>query len=127
MANTILERIQDKYPDVEGINDARNIAEALACISRTGGRGANAIADHIWQTYELHYINAGGQGASYTKVYAPITPVDLDPPESILPPEGKHFYGWGLTGDATEAVEPPYYITKNSALYALWVDNEEEP
>ena len=121
---TILERIQEKYPNAEGINDARNIAEALACLSDTGGRGANAIADHIWQTHELHYVNNGGGGASYTKVYAPITPVDLNPPENITPPEGKRFYGWGLTGDATEAVEAPYYISENSALYAIWVDAE---
>ena len=45
MANTILERIQAKYPNATGINDARNIAEAVACINGTGGRGANAIAD----------------------------------------------------------------------------------
>ena len=45
MANTILEKLQEKYPNAEGINDARNIAEAVACINETGGRGANAIAD----------------------------------------------------------------------------------
>lgn len=45
MANTILEKLQEKYPNAEGINDARNIAEAVACINGTGGRGANAIAD----------------------------------------------------------------------------------
>lgn len=45
MANTILEKLQEKYPSAPGIKDARNIAEALACINGTGGRGANAIAD----------------------------------------------------------------------------------
>ncbi len=30
MANTILEKLQEKYPNAEGINDARNIAEAVA-------------------------------------------------------------------------------------------------
>lgn len=45
MANTILEKLQEKYPNATGINDARNIAEAVACINGTGGRGANAIAD----------------------------------------------------------------------------------
>jgi hypothetical protein len=45
MANTILEKLQEKYPNAEGIDDARNIAEAVACINGTGGRGANAIAD----------------------------------------------------------------------------------
>lgn len=47
MANTILERIQEKYPNAEGIDDARNIAEALACVNGVGGRGANAIADQF--------------------------------------------------------------------------------
>ena len=45
MANTILEKLQEKYPNATGIKDARNIAEAVACINGTGGRGANAIAD----------------------------------------------------------------------------------
>jgi len=45
MANTILEKLQEKYPNASGIDDARNIAEAVACINGTGGRGANAIAD----------------------------------------------------------------------------------
>lgn len=47
MANTILEKLQEKYPNAEGINDARNIAEAVGAINGTGGRGANAIADQI--------------------------------------------------------------------------------
>lgn len=47
MANTILEKLQEKYPDAEGINDARNIAEAVGAINGTGGRGANAIADQV--------------------------------------------------------------------------------
>jgi hypothetical protein len=45
MANTILEKLQEKYPNATGISDARNIAEAVACINETGGRGANVIAD----------------------------------------------------------------------------------
>lgn len=44
---TILEQLQSAFPDVEGIGDARNIAEALAMISGAGGRGANAIADKV--------------------------------------------------------------------------------
>lgn len=47
MANTILEKLQEKYPNAEGINDARNIAEAVGAINGTGGRGANAIADQV--------------------------------------------------------------------------------
>lgn len=44
---TILEKLQEQYPNAEGINDARNIAEALACVNGNGGRGANAIADQV--------------------------------------------------------------------------------
>lgn len=47
MANTILEKLQEKYHDATGINDARNIAEAVGAINGTGGRGANAIADQF--------------------------------------------------------------------------------
>ena len=44
---TILERLQATHPEVEGISDARNIAEAVACINGKGGRGANAIAGKL--------------------------------------------------------------------------------
>lgn len=47
MANTILEKLQEKYSTVTGIDDARNIAEAVAAINGVGGRGANAIADQF--------------------------------------------------------------------------------
>lgn len=47
MANTILEKLQEKYPNATGIDDARNIAEAVGAINGTGGRGANAIADQV--------------------------------------------------------------------------------
>lgn len=44
---TILEKLQEKYPNAEGIDDARNIAEAVAAVNDNGGRGANAIADQF--------------------------------------------------------------------------------
>ena len=47
MSNTILEKLQEKYPHAEGIDDARNIAEAVGAINGTGGRGANAIVDQV--------------------------------------------------------------------------------
>lgn len=49
---TILEKLQAAHPEAEGINDARNIAEAMACINGVGGRGANAIADQVAETEE---------------------------------------------------------------------------
>ena len=45
MANTILERIQERYPGKA--DDARNIAEALAMAYSNGGRGAGAISDQF--------------------------------------------------------------------------------
>lgn len=45
--NSILDRLVEEHPNVEGINDARNIAEAVAMINGVGGRGANAIKDQI--------------------------------------------------------------------------------
>ena len=44
---TILEQLQTTHPEAEGISDARNIAEAVACINNKGGRGANAIAGKL--------------------------------------------------------------------------------
>lgn len=57
MANTILEKLQEKYPNAEGINDARNIAEAVGAINGTGGRGANAIADQVKVVEETPVLN----------------------------------------------------------------------
>lgn len=45
--NSILDRLVEKYSNAEGIDDARNIAEAVAAINGVGGRGANAIADQF--------------------------------------------------------------------------------
>ena len=50
---TILEQLQEKYSGIEGIDDARNIAEALACIYSVGGRGSGSIADVIKRHVEL--------------------------------------------------------------------------
>ena len=52
MANTILEKLQEKYPNAPGINNARNIAEAVAAINGEGGRGANAFVDQIHEDEE---------------------------------------------------------------------------
>lgn len=50
---TILEQLQEKYFGVEGIDDARNIAEALACIYSVGGRGSGSIAGIMKRHAEL--------------------------------------------------------------------------
>lgn len=124
MANTILEKLQEKYYYAEGINDARNIAEAMACIGRTGGRGANAIADHIWKTHSVLYRPNGGTGDPFGEEYAEVSPVDLSLPASWTAPEGKEFAGFGETSYAANPVESPYYLTQNSILYAIWKDAE---
>lgn len=54
---TILEKLKEKYPNAEGINDARNIAEAVGAINGTGGRGANAIADQVKAAEDTPVLN----------------------------------------------------------------------
>lgn len=124
MANTILEKLQEKYPNAEGINDARNIAEAVAAINGTGGRGANAIADHIWPQYTLTYNANGGTGTIDPVVAAPIVEITLNDGSDLTAPEDKVFSGWGTTDDATEAVEGPIKIDEDTTLYAIWADEE---
>ena len=124
MPNTILEKLQEKYPNAEGIDDARNIAEAMACISGTGGRGANAIADHTWKMNSVAYMPNGATGQVYAKTFASITPVDLSAPTNWTPPSGKGFFGWGESADATTPLSNPYYISQGETLYAIWKDAE---
>lgn len=122
MANTILEKLQEKYPNATGINDARNIAEAVACINGTGGRGANAIADHIWPLYTLTYNANGGTGTVDPVTAAPVTEIILNDGSDLTAPEGKVFSGWGTTDDATDAVEGPIKIDEDTTLYAIWAN-----
>lgn len=126
MANTILEKLQEKYPNAEGIDDARNIAEAVACINGTGGRGANAIADHIWPLYTLTYNANGGSGTIDPVIAAPIVEIVLNDGSDLTPPSNKVFSGWGTTDAATDAVEGPIKISEDTTLYAIWVDEQEE-
>ena len=123
MPNTILEKLQEKHPNAKGINDARNIAEAMACISGTGGRGANAIADHTWRIYGVMYMPNGATGQYYGGSYAPITPVDLSAPTDWTPPSGKGFFGWGESANATTPLSNPYYISQGKTLYAIWKES----
>ena len=124
---TILEKLKEKYPNATGINDARNIAEALACIHGTGGRGANAIADHIWPLYTLTYNANSGTGTIDPVIAAPIVEITLDDGSDLTPPSGKVFSGWGTTDNATDAVEGPIKINEDTTLYAIWADIPEEP
>lgn len=120
---TILEKLQKKYPNANGINDAKNIAEAVACIHGLSGREGNTIADNIWPMYTVIYNPNGATGNQvFAKTFAEITPVDLSAPTDWTPPIGKGFVGWGETDDAVRPLRDPYYITQASELFAIWAD-----
>lgn len=130
MANTILEKLQEKYPDATGINDARNIAEAVACVSFSGGRGAGAIADHLGELEEASYRRNGATGNDIRINHLVGAPLNLcKDPCTIFhwtAPEGKIFAGWGATDDATTPLTNPVYAKDlpRHALYAIWKDAE---
>lgn len=47
MANTILDKLKEKHKDVNGIEKARNISEALAIVNGTPETAAEPIASNI--------------------------------------------------------------------------------
>ena len=125
MANTILEKLQEKYPNAEGINDARNIAEAVASINGVGGRGANAIADAIREQFTVTFNLNSGSGT--------LNPVTVPDRESLTFPAGtgltpasgkEELLGWGAAADATSYKKPgeTMVITENKTFYAIWGD-----
>ena len=127
MANTILERIQDKYGSV--CDDARNIAEALAMANYTGGRGAGAISDNIYTIVKVYYFRgtATGGSANHTRNQSIIDPVNLSAPSEDAgwnPPYGKVFGGWSASAGGDIIDEPFYATTSQVSLYAVWVDAE---
>ena len=118
MANTILEKLQEKYPNAEGINDARNIAEAVACISGKGGRGANAIADAFPKKFTVTFdVN----GASES-----IDPITVTEGESInlrtdlTGPNGEEFNHWREGSNGDFIMESTYTPVKDIELFATW-------
>ena len=121
---TILEKIQEKYASVTGIDDARNIAEAMAIVHGTGGRGAGAIADHVWQMHTLTYNVNSGTGSVDPVVAAPITKITLDDGSDLTPPAGKEaFLGWATdASDPTTKLTSPIKIEEDTTVYALWGD-----
>lgn len=127
--NTILDKLVEKYPEVEGINDARNIAEALAMINGVGGRGAGAIADQIEISYTVSFDAGDGTGTIESMTGTYITPITLPDGSDLTPPTDKVFAGWATTDDATEPnVRSPYTPAADVTLYAVYVDEpEEEP
>jgi hypothetical protein len=129
MANTILEKLQEKYPNAEGIDDARNIAEAVACINETGGRGANAIADVAVKYIMITIKPNGGDGTQKFRVVKDLAIVW--PSCTITPPEGKiiDYYCANNIGADSEAQKMYPGATKGIAgidmvMYAIWKDAE---
>lgn len=130
MANTILEKLQEQYPGAPGIKDARNIAEAVACVSFSGGRGAGAIADHLGELENTPYKRNGASGNDVYMNHLVGTPLNLcKDPCTIFgwtAPEGKIFAGWGATDNATTPLTNPVYKKDlpSGNLYAIWKDAE---
>lgn len=130
---TILERLQETYSDAPGINDARNIAEAISCVTNgSSGRGANAIAD-VMQEYSVFTFDPNGGEGTRFRTYFPKGADEVIIPECpFTPPTGKMFGYWILpsAGDSIEGDEhinpgPADYGTiGNQTFYAGWVDAE---
>ena len=124
--NTILDKLVDKYPNATGINDARNIAEAVAAINGVGGRGANAIADQIEISYTVSFDAGLGSGTIDSMVGTYLTPITLPDGTDLTPPSDTEFVGWATESDATEPdVTSPYTPTADITLYAVYADNTE--
>lgn len=49
--------------------------------------------------------------------------ITLDNGAGLTAPEGKHFAGWGVTSDATEAISE-IKLAENTTLYAIYALNE---
>ena len=130
MPNTILEKLQEQYPGAPGIKDARNIAEAVACISSSGGRGAGAIADHLGELESVPYKRSGATGNDiYIKRLAGAQINLYNDPCTIFnwtAPEGKIFAGWSARPNETTPLTDPVYMKDLplQALYAIWKDAE---
>lgn len=125
---TILEEIQAKYPIVT--DDARNIAEALAMASGTGGRGAGAIADNL-NAYVLITIDANG-GSGEQSFTFPAKALIVFPECTITPPEGKVFdYYCASSGGVVSDNQKIYpnttskvMVSSDKTYYAIWKDAE---
>ena len=124
---TILEKLQEKYPNAKGIDDARNIAEAVAAINGVGGRGAGAIADQIEISYTVSFDAGLGTGSIDSMTGTRITPIALPDGSDLTAPEGYEFAGWATESDATKPdVTSPYTPTEDITLYAIYTEIEEE-
>ena len=125
MANTILEKLQDKYSTVTGINDARNIAEAVGYINGTGGRGAGAIADQIRQQFTVTFNLNSGSGTLSPKTIPDREKLVFPDGTGLTPASGKEeLLGWGDTAAATSYHKPgdEVVVEEDLTFYAIWGD-----
>ena len=120
---TILEKLQAKYSNVEGISAARNIAEAVGLINGIDGRGAGPIADYIRKQFTISFDLNGGSGttpASVTKAEG--MTIALPDGTGLTPAIGKEeLLGWGDAANAT-AYSMTHEVTEDTTLYAIWGD-----
>ena len=128
MANTILERIQERYTG--RADDARNIAEAVGMVFGTGGRGAGAIVDVLYQDSILTFDANGGTGSMAPMTFA-FGSRPMFPECAFTPPEGKTFSYWNLKADGSAdnhympGARPNGGFSADAiTLYAIWVDAE---
>ena len=134
MANTILERIQEKYPGTT--DDARNIAEALGMAFGTGGRGSGAIKDVLYGDFDMIFDPNGGEGEAFSiKLVTGVTGVTF-PECPFTPPEGKVFDYWCMDKNGTNResskfrpgfVPGTYAVDVAVTEYAIYKDAEPEP
>ena len=130
---TILEKLQDKYSSTEGIDDARNIAEALACIHGAPGRGAGAIADYIYETCDVTLDAHGGTfkdgSATKTIKVKKGSSIELPTADDLILPANKEFLkDWALIQSGGEIdvgiiVTSPVKITKDCTIRASYGDD----
>ena len=125
MANTILEKLQEKYPNATGIDDARNIAEAVAAINGVGGRGAGAIADKIRQQFTVTFNLNSGSGTLSPKTIPDREKLVFPDGTGLTPASGKEeLLGWGDTAAATSYHKPgdEIVVEEDLTFYAIWGD-----
>ena len=128
MANTILEKLQEKYPYVT--TDARNIAEALGMINGTGGRGSGNIADVMNAYVNITFQPNGGTGDAFDVAYVKAGSGLEMPICPFTPPEGKTFDYWcaSESGSVDESMQYRPGISNTLTIraprsfYAIWKD-----
>lgn len=123
--NSILDKLVEKYPNAEGINDARNIAEAVAAINGVGGRGANAIADKIRQQFTVTFNLNSGSGTLSPKTIPDREKLVFPDGTGLTPASGKEeLLGWGKTAAATSYHKPgdEIVVEEDLTFYAIWGD-----